>query len=311
MLKYRPLSEEIDGPSNMFPEFNMRDRPEEANMTITTIDRPSGESEISLSKSSIEDLRDIEALHLHQSGEHRVNPLDKLVAILTLIPGLPVMLIVLWVVKLTSRGPGFYSQLRSGREGNKFFIHKIRSMTWNCESQTGAVWATRNDPRITRIGRFIRATHLDELPQLFNVLDGEMAIVGPRPERPEIIEKLVRDIPGYLDRLEVLPGVTGLAQVCTGADQTIEDVRLKLEYDRLYIRKQSAWLDLRIMFCTILKMLHLNFGWVRRLLIPESLLVHSKPAIRLAATGVDDNPSIQFDSAESRQEMRVTSSGRA
>jgi lipopolysaccharide/colanic/teichoic acid biosynthesis glycosyltransferase len=188
-----------------------------------------------------------------------------------LVPALPIIGIVWCLVKLTSRGPGFYSQHRTGLRGRNFRIHKIRTMSWNCESGTGAIWASRNDPRVTPLGRFLRATHLDELPQIFNVLNGEMALVGPRPERPEIIERLLPEIPDYLDRLAVLPGVTGLAQVCTGADQSLDDVRLKLRYDQLYIERKSAWLNLRIIICTGLKMAHLNSRWVRTLLLPEAL----------------------------------------
>lgn len=242
----------------------------ETNLTVTTLEQASGKPESASSHSDSHPERRVDGPKTVRKLRPALNPFDKLIATLMLLPGLPIILMTAALVKLTSRGPVFYSQRRAGRDGQLFYIHKIRTMTWNCESLTGAVWAAKNDPRVTTIGRFLRATHLDEFPQLLNVLDGEMAMVGPRPERPEIIERLLPEVPGYLDRLVVLPGVTGLAQVCTGADQTIDDVRLKLAFDRLYIQRKSTWLDCRIMLCTALKMMHLNFRWVRRTLLPES-----------------------------------------
>lgn len=141
-------------------------------------------------------------------------------------------------------------------------------MTHNCEQQTGAVWSVPGDSRVTPLGKFLRKSHLDELPQLFNVLRGEMSLVGPRPERPEIIEKLVDQIPGYLDRLEVPPGVTGLAQIFHEPDRHVDDVRRKVHIDREYINAASPWLDARIIFCTTLKMTGLNRRWVRSFLFP-------------------------------------------
>jgi lipopolysaccharide/colanic/teichoic acid biosynthesis glycosyltransferase len=162
----------------------------------------------------------------------------------------PVILLAALTVKLTSRGPAFYSQTRLGRGGKPFRIHKIRTMTDGCERATGAVWSRSNDPRITPVGRFLRKTHLDELPQLINVLRGEMSIVGPRPERPEFIPSL-GTIPHYGDRLAVRPGVTGLAQVQLPADTDLASVRRKLAYDLYYVRHIDLWLDARLIACTV------------------------------------------------------------
>jgi lipopolysaccharide/colanic/teichoic acid biosynthesis glycosyltransferase len=171
-------------------------------------------------------------------------------ALLLLILSGPVILLSALAVKLTSHGPAFYSQTRLGRRGKAFRIHKVRTMTDNCEKSTGATWAATDDPRVTPVGRFLRKTHLDELPQLINVLRGEMSIVGPRPERPEFIPKLEQAVPHYSDRLLVRPGVTGLAQVQLPADTDLASVRRKLAYDLYYIRHISLWLDARLIACT-------------------------------------------------------------
>jgi lipopolysaccharide/colanic/teichoic acid biosynthesis glycosyltransferase len=172
-------------------------------------------------------------------------------ALLLLVPVGPVILLAALAVKLTSRGPAFYSQTRMGRRGKPFRIHKIRTMTHNCEKATGATWAKTDDPRVTPVGRFLRKTHIDELPQLINVLRCEMSIVGPRPERPEFIPRLEQAMPHYCDRLLVRPGVTGLAQVQLPADTDLASVRRKLAYDLYYIRHISFWLDAKLVACTV------------------------------------------------------------
>ena len=164
------------------------------------------------------------------------------------------------LVKLTSRGPAFYSQVRLGKNGLPFRIYKLRTMTHNCEHKTGAQWAIANDPRITRIGRVMRATHLDELPQLWNVLKGDMSLVGPRPERPEFVPQLEQAISHYRDRLDVRPGVTGLAQVQLPADTDIDSVRRKLAYDLYYIRHMGLWLDLKLIASTALHVFLVPYG---------------------------------------------------
>jgi lipopolysaccharide/colanic/teichoic acid biosynthesis glycosyltransferase len=138
-------------------------------------------------------------------------------------------------------------------------------MYHNCETISGPRWSTPGDNRITPVGQFLRKTHIDELPQLINVLRGEMSLVGPRPERPELIPMLEEAIPRYRERLQVRPGVTGLAQLRLPADSTIESVRMKLAHDLLYIQSIGPWLDLRLMACTAFKMLKLPVNGVLRL----------------------------------------------
>jgi lipopolysaccharide/colanic/teichoic acid biosynthesis glycosyltransferase len=192
---------------------------------------------------------------------------NRLAAALLLILAAPVILITLVVVRLTSRGNPLYKQTRVGRGGRVFTIYKIRSMRIDAEARTGAVWTTtKHDPRITPVGRFLRTTHLDELPQLLNVIKGEMALVGPRPERPEFTEALADEIEGYLDRLHVLPGVTGLAQVNLPPDVDLNSVRDKLVLDLKYVTQGSLWLDVRIVLATVLAMMAIPGEWVNRIL---------------------------------------------
>ena len=135
---------------------------------------------------------------------------ERVVAVILLLPGLPLIGLLMLLVRLHSRGPGVFRQARMGKNSRVFDMLKIRTMRCDAEVQTGPVWAKANDPRVTGLGRFLRKLHLDELPQLINVAKGEMALIGPRPERPEIVSVLAEEIPGYTDRLVVLPGVTGL-----------------------------------------------------------------------------------------------------
>lgn len=172
-----------------------------------------------------------------------------------LIVASPVMLLVSIAVRLTSSGPILYRQTRVGLHGSHFTLYKFRSMIVNAEASTGAVWASRNDPRVTCIGSFLRRTRLDELPQLFNVLRGEMSIVGPRPERPEFVQTLSERIPFYRQRHCVKPGLTGWAQINYKYGDTIEDTIVKLEYDMYYIKNLSPSLDAYIMFHTLKVML--------------------------------------------------------
>jgi lipopolysaccharide/colanic/teichoic acid biosynthesis glycosyltransferase len=164
---------------------------------------------------------------------------------------LPILLVTAVLVKLTSRGPVFYSQVRLGRNGRPFLIYKVRTMYHDCEGTSGARWSQPGDPRVTPLGRILRATHLDELPQLWNILRGDMSLVGPRPERPEFVPTLERAIPNYRGRLLVRPGVTGLAQVQLPPDSDIAGVRRKVAHDLYYIRHFSCWLDFRILVCTV------------------------------------------------------------
>ena len=178
-----------------------------------------------------------------------------IVALIGLIVFSPVMLIAALAVRLSSPGPILYQQVRVGLNGAPFTLRKFRSMRADAEADTGAVWASKDDPRITGVGRLIRQLRIDELPQLFNVLKGEMAIVGPRPERPEFVTTLSERIPYYQQRHAVLPGITGWAQINYKYGDTLEDTVTKLEFDLYYIKNMSAGLDLYIIFHTLKAML--------------------------------------------------------
>lgn len=178
--------------------------------------------------------------------------LDYTIAVL-LLPVVAVLVGMAAVaVKLSSPGPVFYTQTRIGLNGRRYKIYKIRTMHHNCEARSGIKWAEKGDSRITPVGRLLRITHIDELPQLFNVIRGEMSLVGPRPERPEVIKAKGLDqlVPGYKHRLLVKPGVTGLAQVQLPADTDITSVRYKIVYDLYYVQNQGLILDLRLLLAT-------------------------------------------------------------
>jgi exopolysaccharide biosynthesis polyprenyl glycosylphosphotransferase len=162
----------------------------------------------------------------------------------------PVMLTVAIGVALDSKGPVIYRQTRVGYRGRLFEIMKFRTMTQDAEAQSGPAWAKANDPRVTRLGTFLRKSHLDELPQFFNVLKGEMSLVGPRPERPYFVEELRKQIPNYDHRLNSKPGITGLAQIRQHYDETLDDVKRKVRYDRFYIRKMCPLLDVKVILLT-------------------------------------------------------------
>ena len=184
--------------------------------------------------------------------------LDRLVAALLLVIALPIMLVLVVLVRLTSKGPAIYRQVRVGKDGEVFTMFKIRSMRIDAELATGAVWASRRDPRVTFLGRILRKLHLDELPQLFNVLRGDMSLVGPRPERPEFVDKLNKKIDGYCHRLLVKPGVTGFAQLNLPSDIDLNDVRKKVVLDFEYIESASLVFDLLLIFGTALKVVKMT-----------------------------------------------------
>ena len=177
--------------------------------------------------------------------------LDILISFLILAISLPVSIITAIAVKLDSKGPVFFTQERCGMNGEVFRMIKFRSMFADAEKRTGPVWSSKDDPRITRVGRIIRKLRIDEIPQMINVLRGEMSMVGPRPERPFFVEKLAEEIPYYKRRLKVRPGITGWAQVKHKYDETIEDVKVKLRYDLFYIENMSLRMDFKIIFRTI------------------------------------------------------------
>jgi lipopolysaccharide/colanic/teichoic acid biosynthesis glycosyltransferase len=186
--------------------------------------------------------------------------LDSTLAVALLVLALPLVLVAAVLVKLTSRGPVFYSQTRLGKNSRPYSIYKIRTMVHDCERYSGPQWSRKGDPRVTPVGRLLRRTHLDELPQLWNVLCGEMSLVGPRPERPEFAVQLERAIPQYNARLQVLPGLTGLAQVQLPPDTDINSVRRKLRYDLYYVQHAGLGLDLRLLLSTGVYMLGLPFA---------------------------------------------------
>jgi exopolysaccharide biosynthesis polyprenyl glycosylphosphotransferase len=176
--------------------------------------------------------------------------LDILVSSLVLIGGLPIWILIAMMVKLESSGSVLYKQERVGRGGGHFRLVKFRSMRQDAE-RLGPQWSGKQDPRVTRVGKVLRKLHLDEVPQMFNVLKGEMSLVGPRPERPVFVEQLSKEIPMYPRRLKVRPGVTGWAQVKHKYDESIDDVKRKVQYDLFYIENMSLRMDFKIILSTV------------------------------------------------------------
>ncbi len=176
---------------------------------------------------------------------------DLVVSTFMLIFTSPLLLLVAIAIWCDSPGAILYKQERVGHCGRRFQVLKFRSMVQNAENDGRAIWAAERDPRVTRVGRFIRLTRIDELPQLFNVLRGEMSMVGPRPERPVFVDQFIHAIPSYDNRHSVKPGITGWAQVNYGYAASTEDANVKLQYDLYYIANWSGHLDLRILGTTI------------------------------------------------------------
>ncbi len=192
---------------------------------------------------------------------------ERIAAVLLLLCAAPILVLCALLVKFTSAGPILYSQIRLGRNSRPFRMHKLRTMSPNSEADTGPVWSTPNDTRVTRVGRFLRDTHLDELPQLWNVLVGDMSLIGPRPERPEISGRLERAFTRYHERLIVRPGMTGLAQTQLPSDSNLEGVRRKLAYDLHYVQRIGPLLDLRIAVSTLFYLISVAASAVCRELI--------------------------------------------
>ena len=205
--------------------------------------------------------RDLETLPVYTetAGYRLYKAAKRLIDVLFAVTGLfPLALLVPLVAignRLTSPGPLFYRQQRMGRGGRSFAVIKFRSMVVDAEKATGAVWSSKSDSRITPMGNFLRKTRLDELPQIVNVLKGEMSMVGPRPERPNFVGRLGLELPVYRARHAVLPGITGWAQICYRYGNTVEDSRVKLEYDLYYVKHASLYLDLLILLQTVPTML--------------------------------------------------------
>jgi len=177
--------------------------------------------------------------------------IDVTAASAILIFTLPLLLVSMLAVRIDSPGPVFYRQERVGKGQRPFMLLKLRSMIVNAEPGGTARWATQGDARVTRVGRFLRLSRIDEIPQVFNVLRGDMSIVGPRPERPGFVEQLRHEIPYYNARAIVKPGITGWAQVNYPYGASVEDARIKLTYDLYYVRRRSLFLDLLILIATV------------------------------------------------------------
>ncbi len=205
------------------------------------------------------------AVVLPMDGDSIFNPqlavkrmLDIVISLIGMMVFVILLPILALIIRLDSPGDIFYSQERTGLNGRTFRIYKFRSMRSDAEAKTGAVFSRAGDPRVTRVGRFMRKTRLDELPQIVNILRGDMSIVGPRPERPEHIKRLTEKIPFYRTRLVIRPGLTGWAQVRYNYGSTDEDALIKLQYDLYYIRHQSLLLDLNIILRTVYKVLRMS-----------------------------------------------------
>jgi lipopolysaccharide/colanic/teichoic acid biosynthesis glycosyltransferase len=195
---------------------------------------------------------------------------DVTVSAVLLVVTAPVVFVAAALVRLTSPGPAFYSQVRVGANGRQFVLWKLRTMYHNCEATSGIRWATRGDKRVTSVGWFLRATHIDELPQLWNVLRGDMSLIGPRPERPEIVSGLAAVIPSYDDRHRVKPGLTGLAQILLPPDSDLPGVRRKVAMDLRYLDGFGVSLELRVLAGTVLHLAKVP-GWLvaRALWLPQ------------------------------------------
>ncbi|MDY0083125.1 MAG: sugar transferase, partial [Ignavibacteriaceae bacterium] len=177
--------------------------------------------------------------------------IDLVVSLLILIVSSPVIFLTAIAIKIDSAGPVLFKQERLGQNGKPFYVIKFRSMIKDAEKYTGPVWSKKDDPRVTKMGRFVRKVRIDEIPQMYNVLKGEMSLVGPRPERAFFVEKLSKEIPYYRRRLKVRPGVTGWAQIKHKYDETIDDVKIKLKYDLFYIENMSLRMDFKILLRTV------------------------------------------------------------
>ena len=219
-----------------------------------------------------------------------------LLALIILAVTSPIILLAFVLVRLTSRGPLIYTQKRLGLGGRDFTIYKIRTMYENSEP-AGPCWSGPGDPRVTPVGRLLRWSHVDELPQLINVLQGDMTLIGPRPERPEIVADLERTLPDYRRRLQVRPGLTGLAQVLQPPDTDLAMVRRKLELDLHYVQHWTWWLDLRIALATLLHLVTVPgdmiariFGFPRESLGSDDNATTSPAVVSFQAPAALSNP---------------------
>jgi lipopolysaccharide/colanic/teichoic acid biosynthesis glycosyltransferase len=220
-------------------------------------------------------------------------------SLLLLVLTAPLVLLAMILIKITSPGPAIYTQTRMGRHGKPFTIYKLRSMTQNAESLTGAQWSKPGDSRVTAVGRWLRRCHIDELPQLWNVLRGDMSLIGPRPERPEFLPKLEQAIPCYRQRLQVRPGVTGFAQVQLPPDTDLESVRIKLAYELYYLHHMGVWFDVCIYLATFGKVIGLSMPTIRACcrLAPREKVDAEYRALCVPALKVGETPSLSTEGA--------------
>ena len=181
--------------------------------------------------------------------------IDILFSLIALFLLAPLFILLSLLIFLSSPGSVFYRQIRVGKEGSHYKMYKFRTMYQDSEKNTGPIWASMEDERITPIGKILRRFHLDEIPQFFNVLIGDMSIVGPRPERPEIVAHIMKEIPDYLNRTKIKPGITGWAQIHGTYDKNLDDVTLKLKNDYYYIENRSIAFDIKILFLTLMKII--------------------------------------------------------
>jgi len=225
--------------------------------------------------------------------QHRVQlkrAFDFTFALAGLLAILPLLIGIAAVAWAGDRGPVLFAQERIGRNRRPFRMLKFRTMVRHAERDTGPVWSWDGDPRVTRIGAILRATHLDELPQLWNVLRGEMSLVGPRPERAVFVEELEQVIPGYINRLAIRPGITGLSQLRSGYDESLRSVRRKIRYDLLYVRRGCTLLDAMIILDTILLMVGLSGGLALQSFRGHRLEPTALRLRRVAAHGSAEDP---------------------
>ena len=223
----------------------------------------------------------------------------RIVGAVLLVAAAPLMLILAALVRSTSAGPWLFRQRRTGLHGKEFTMFKIRTMYVDAESVSGPTWCVPGDSRITPVGKMLRFLHLDELPQLINIVRGEMDLIGPRPERPCFVAWLCREVPNYAERLSILPGVTGLAQVNLPPDESVDSVRKKLALDSQYIRAAGLSLDIRILMCTCLRMFGIRHGRAARWLgvkrhvdFPREIRHEPIAAVRQLATAAATRLSI-------------------
>lgn len=247
--------------------------------TIGLVDASSALAAPAAAEAPVADLHAPFALPQSASDDAVSRAINVFFAVLGLVLTSPMMVVIAVLIKLDSPGPILHTQQRVGLDrrwrtmsavhqarrhdlgGRVFTIYKLRTMHEDAEVESGAVWASRDDPRVTRTGRFLRKYRLDEIPQMWNVILSDMNIVGPRPERPAIVAWLRQDIPEYQLRHRVKPGITGLAQISQSYDASLDDVRSKVSWDLAYIQRRSLWLDIRVMALTIPTVLFKMRGW--------------------------------------------------